>query len=73
METEQEMIDLEVIKQLLDLQKQSVQSQKDATISALKAENDQLKLRLMQMDIKLQYKLSDQDTIDTTTGVITRK
>lgn len=61
-----EFVDMTKIKNLIDLQK-------EAQFSAVKAENDQLKLKLCQLEIKATYHLSDTDLIDTATGIITRK
>jgi hypothetical protein len=68
-ETQPEYIDINQVKLLNSLIKAAEQS----APAAMKAENDQLKLRLMQLELKAAYKLSDTDTLDINTGLITRK
>lgn len=62
---EDEFVPMDVLKRLGSMQDK-------AAFSALQAENDQLKLKVFQMEIRAAFSITDDDRIDPATGKITR-
>ncbi len=68
-----EFVDMAKIKELVDLDKTAADLANKFEIIKGQAENAYLKLQMAKLTIKMEYKLSDTDTIDINSGVISRK